>query len=99
MKVKCFTIYDSKAGAYLPPFFLPNEKMARRTFSDCVNIPSHAFCQHPADYTLFTVGEFDDSNGQFTPSPVIAICNGVDVMPSLSEPDNIAMFNAEARSA
>lgn len=32
-----FAIYDSKAKAYLTPFFLPKYEMAVRTFKDCVN--------------------------------------------------------------
>lgn len=54
-----------KAQAYLPPFFLPTDGMATRTFADCVQSDSHQFGQHPHDYTLFCVGTFDDSAGQF----------------------------------
>lgn len=57
-----FTIYDSKAGAYLPPFFLPTVPMATRVFGDCVNDPTHQFSKHPLDYTLVHVGQFNDQN-------------------------------------
>lgn len=56
MMQKIFTIYDSKAHAYLPPFFLPEAGMAVRVFSDCVNDKSHQFSKHPGDYTLFQIG-------------------------------------------
>ncbi len=55
-----FTIYDSKAEAYLPPFFLPTEGMAARTFQECCNSADHQFGKHPHDYTLFKLGTFDD---------------------------------------
>lgn len=60
---KMFTIYDEKAQAYLPPFFLHADGMAMRTFADCVNSNDHQFGKHPQDYTLFTIGEFDDALG------------------------------------
>lgn len=59
-----FAIYDDKAEAFLPPFILPNENMAKRVFADCVNSDAHQFGQNPGDYTLFRLGQFDDSSGQ-----------------------------------
>lgn len=64
MILKIFSIYDEKAHAYLPPFFLPTDGMALRTFSDCINSDTHQFGQHPSDYTIFHLGHFDDSNGE-----------------------------------
>lgn len=61
MKLQIFAIYDSKAMAYLPPFFLPNNKMAERSFGEAANSETHQFGKHPADYTLFHIGEFDDA--------------------------------------
>ena len=79
MKINIFAIHDSKAEAYLPPFNLPNTQMAVRTFTDCVNSDDHAFAQHPEDYTLFQLGEFDDSNGKITLMQTkMPIGNGLD---------------------
>lgn len=66
MKQQIFTIFDQKAKAYLPPFFLPAAAMAIRTFSDCVNSPDHMFGKHPADYTLIELGSFCDSSAAIT---------------------------------
>ncbi|AXL15041.1 nonstructural protein [Microviridae sp.] len=63
MKHKMLSVFDAKASAYISPFFLPQEAMAVRTFTDCVNDPNHAFGKNPADYTLFCLGEFDDFSG------------------------------------
>lgn len=63
MKLKIFSVFDDKASAFIPPFFLPNSAMAIRAFTQCVNDPSHQFGQNPGDYTLFELGEFDDSDG------------------------------------
>lgn len=59
-----FSIYDAAAAAYLPPFLLPNNAMALRSFSDCANDNNHAFARNPADYTLFCVGEFNDETAE-----------------------------------
>ena len=64
MQQLMFVIYDDKAKAYLPPFYLPTADMAIRTFSDCINDNKHAFGQHPEDYTLFHLGGFDNTTGE-----------------------------------
>jgi len=66
MKKRVFTIYDEKSEAYLQPFFLDTVGQAKRAVTDCVNDENHQFCKHPADYTLFELGTFDDSTGEFT---------------------------------
>lgn len=65
MIYEVFSIYDSKAEAYLPPFILPKVAQARRIFGDCVNSDDHQFGQNPADYTLFRLGTFNDEDGQY----------------------------------
>nr|UXQ88035.1 MAG: nonstructural protein [Microvirus sp.] len=68
--LKIFTVYDHKAKAHLPPFFLPQDGMAERTFSDCCNNPEHQFGAHPEDYTLMSIGEFDESTAIITPTDI-----------------------------
>jgi len=72
-----FVIYDDKAKAYLPPFFLPEMGMGIRTFGDCVNQAGHPFFMHPADYTLFAAGTFDDRSGSFElDSTLLCVAHG-----------------------
>lgn len=66
MKQKVFTVFDEKAGAYLPPFYFNTEGQAKRAMIDCVTDKDHHFARHPADYTLFCLGEFDNISGEFT---------------------------------
>lgn len=63
MKFGIYSVYDSKAKAYIPPFVLPNDEMAVRIYSDSCNDPLHAFCKFSSDFTLFRIGSFDDSDG------------------------------------
>lgn len=67
MEIRIFAIWDDKAKAYIPPFFMPQVGLAVRAFKDCVNQDGHAFAKHPADYTLFSVGTWDDNTGVLKP--------------------------------
>lgn len=64
MKHNMFVVYDVKANAYMQPWFLTQEGMALRAFSDCVNDADHNFGRHPEDYTLFNIGLYDDSTAE-----------------------------------
>lgn len=66
MKSKVFTIYDSKAEAFMNPFLMSKKGQAIRAFENSINDPSTQFHQHPADYTLFEIGEFDDETGNYS---------------------------------
>jgi len=72
MKLKLFTVYDSKIGAFAQPFFMQSKGQALRSWMDVVNDKSTQFCKHPEDFTLFEIAEYDDSNGKFEnlPAPI-----------------------------
>ena len=81
MKHKCFSIFDSAAEAYLPPFVLPTEGMAIRVFTDCCNSEKHQFGVNPGDYTLFELGVFDDATALFEALPAgMKLVNGLEVV-------------------
>ena len=61
-----FTVFDSKAAAYLQPFYAHTKGVAIRQFSDAINgDPNHNFARHPEDFTLFDLGEYDDNTAKF----------------------------------
>lgn len=66
-----FTIFDSKAQAYLIPFFEKTNALAIRAFTSAVNDSTHQFSTYPEDYTLFHLGEYDEDTAELTtlPSP------------------------------
>lgn len=78
MKQLVFTVFDEKAHAYYPPWFLKEVDMARRVFDDCVNDKEHNFGMHPSDYTLFVIGSFDDCTGILTSDGVRSLGNGLE---------------------
>ncbi len=89
MKHKMFVIYDSKANAYLQPWFLTTQPMAQRAFSDCVNDEDHNFGRHPEDYTLFTIGEFDDANAKIEWKSPTSMGNGIQYKTTKTEDQQI----------
>lgn len=65
MILKIFTVYDSKAGAFLFPFFFSSTGQALRAFADSVASSDHQFARHPEDFTLFELGTYDDNGAKF----------------------------------
>lgn len=62
---KIVTVYDKAAAAFLQPFFAPTLTYAERQFRDTVNTPDHIFNNHPMDYSLYYLGEYDDQTSAF----------------------------------
>ncbi|SMN17374.1 Phage single stranded DNA synthesis  len=86
MQHKIFTIYDEKAGAYFPPFFLPTKNMAIREFDNLVNDPESQIHKHPQDYTLFYLGIFDDITAILTDlTSKVSLGNGLELKRQQSE--------------
>jgi len=63
--MKMFTIYDSKAEAYMQPFFAKSTGEALRSFSDTCQDKNHIFAKHPEDFTLFELGTWDEQTSNF----------------------------------
>jgi len=66
--MKIFSIYDSKAEAYLQPFFAPTKAYAIRQFTQAANDESADFHKFAADYTLFELGSWDEQTGTIAPN-------------------------------
>lgn len=60
-------VFDSAAGVYGVPQFVPAVGAAVRGFSDEVNREDSAnvLFNHPGDFVLFLLGTFEDSSGEF----------------------------------
>lgn len=74
MILKIFAVMDSKVGAYLPPMYMRSKPEAIRAFAEAANNAEHNFSKYAEDFTMFEVGEWDDSNCSFnlhlTPIPI-----------------------------
>lgn len=58
-----FSVFDSKADAYLLPFFSRNRGVALRQFMTAVQDEKTDFHRYAGDYTLFEIGTWDDESG------------------------------------
>jgi len=68
--MKIYAIYDSKAEAYLKPFFCTNNAVAIRSFTQAVNQEGSDFNLHAGDYTLFAIGGWDEQTGHINGNKV-----------------------------
>lgn len=63
MDLKIFSVFDSKAGAFIQPFFSINVATATREFATAAQDGDHAFHRHSGDFELFLLGEWDQYEG------------------------------------
>jgi len=76
MKLKIFSVFDSKVGAYMSPFFMRSAGEAIRALIATARDPKSQFGAFPSDYTLFEVGVFDDQWAKFE-MPVTPYSHGL----------------------
>lgn len=63
---KVFGVRDTKAMAFLQPFFSASTGAAMRAFDDAVNEDGKSMlAKHPEDYVLYELADYDDSTGEF----------------------------------
>ena len=60
MKTYMYVIFDSKAEFYNKPFFMVNDQVAMRTAHTMRADPNIDIFNHPEDFTMFKIGEYDD---------------------------------------
>ena len=67
MKQIICTVKDRAADAFGRPMFVPSAGVAIRSFSDEINRNNadNQLFNHPDDFDLYELGEFDDNSGLF----------------------------------
>jgi hypothetical protein len=67
MKQIICTVKDRAADAYGRPMFVPSAGVAIRSFSDEINRNNaeNQLFNHPDDFDLYELGEFDDNTALF----------------------------------
>jgi hypothetical protein len=68
MKQIICTVKDRAADAYGRPMFVTSAGVAIRSFSDEINRNNadNQLFNHPDDFDLYELGEFDDNSGLFS---------------------------------
>lgn len=62
-----FSVFDSAANAFMPPFFAGRIEEAIRAFRHQVANADSPFAKFPEDYTLFHIGSFDKTSALVQP--------------------------------
>lgn len=65
MKLQVMVVYDSKARAFLQPWFSSHIDVGKRSFAQAANQGGHQICENAADFVLWHLGTFDDDNAVF----------------------------------
>lgn len=65
--MKVFAVHDSKAEAFLQPFFSQTVATALRSFAQAAQDEQHQFHTHAGDYSLFQIAEYDEQTGRIKP--------------------------------
>lgn len=58
-----YSVFDSKAAIFSPPFYMSNNAMAIRSFGEIVEDKNTMVARHPEDFSLYMLGAFDDETG------------------------------------
>lgn len=69
MKLQVMSVYDAKARAYLPPFFVPHVDVGLRAIASAANEQGHQLNRFAVDFEIFHLGEWDDHTGVFDMKP------------------------------
>lgn len=80
MLINVYSIFDNKAGAYMQPFFFQAHGQAVRAFSDLSNDQNSMCGKHPADYTLYHVGVFDDQKAILEGVQLVNLGSGLELI-------------------
>lgn len=62
--LKLYSIYDAKLNKFMPPFFCASENDAIRQAQNIASYEPSLISKFPEDYSMFYVGDFDETNGQ-----------------------------------
>lgn len=66
MKIIVAAVMDRQMNAYSAPTFWPTEGTVMRKFQEDANDLNSPIYKHSNDYSLWRLGYFEDSTGEFT---------------------------------
>lgn len=81
MIVKLFAVYDDCSRVYDGPVPAQTEELAMRNFKDMLMNPNSVISKHPENFSLWIVGNWDDSTGEVIPLELgkKRICHALDL--------------------
>lgn len=67
MLLNAYTLYDVKALTYSPPFYAGAHGQAVRMVMEIAHDTNTTVGRHPADFTVYCIGQFNDATGSLLP--------------------------------
>ena len=98
MIYKIYSVFDSKVGSYLSPFFMRSKGEAIRALQGELTNEQSNICKYPSDFTLFEIGEYDDSKGMISPITPLSVGAAVEFLEDVSRIPVDPKFDAESRN-
>lgn len=95
MKLNAYTIFDVASGTYMRPFFAGADGEATRGFKDLALDADHAIGQHPEDYTLYRVGNWNDTTGKMAGEELEKLLTGLECVAAARNIDKDAHEDME----
>ncbi|WNK12692.1 MAG: nonstructural protein [Microvirus sp.] len=89
MKMKIYSVLDTKIGAFSGVFLEMTDASAIRAFSDGVNQdrPDNKWFHHPEDFALYCLGDFLQDNGEILPQKVLSCLVTASALKAMSVPN------------
>ena len=78
MKSLVYSVYDVATETFMPPVYAKTEAEALRGFREASSAPDNQIGKHPADYSLFRIGEFTDHNADLRSEPPNCIISALE---------------------
>ena len=63
--MKIYAFHDSKLSEFGQPFYFQATGQAVRLLQDLVRDPKTTIAQHPGDFRLYALGNYDPTSGTF----------------------------------
>ena len=78
MRTKLYCVRDTLAGIYGPPAMSDNDATMIRDFGDIVRKGNNQISEHPSDFVLVCIGEYDRETGALIPCDVRVLAHATD---------------------
>jgi len=80
MKLALYSVYDLVAKTYSAPYASASDAMAIRALLTVVRDTNSQLNQHPHDFRLFRLAEWNDENGEITVDLPHLVVNVIDLV-------------------
>lgn len=77
MKLKVFTVRDSKSETFNVPFFAKTVGEATRNLTETMRDERTLINKYPEDYSLWMLGDYDDQTGTLDAHPPTHVINAI----------------------